>query len=101
MFRDVLSVALAARAPERVVVVTCDPALMMLARNTGAIVINEEYPRGLNVAVRLATVRLAAAGTTCICTLLSDIPLVTGDDIDVAFAAMPCEQRAVALVPSR
>ena len=101
MFRDVLSAALSARTPEHVAVVTCDPVLMMLARNTGAIVINEEYPRGLNVAVRLATTKLAAASITCICTLLSDIPLVTGDDIDAAFAAMPDEQRAVALVPSR
>jgi 2-phospho-L-lactate guanylyltransferase len=101
MFRDVLSAALNARIPERVIVVTCDPVLMMLAQNAGAIVINEEYPRGLNVAVRLATTKLAAAGTTCVCTLLSDIPLVTGDDIDAAFAAMPDEQRAVALVPSR
>jgi len=101
MFRDVLSAALSARTPERVTVVTCDPVLMMLARNTGAGVINEGYPRGLNVAVRLATTKLAAAGMTCVCTLLSDIPLVTGDDIDAAFAAMPGEQRAVALVPSR
>ena len=101
MFRDVLSAALTARTPERVTVVTCDPVLMMLARSTGAIVINEEYPRGLNVAVRLATTKLAAAGMTCICTLLSDIPLITGDDIDAAFAAMPGEQQAVSLVPSR
>jgi len=101
MFRDVLNAALSARTPERVAVVTCDPMLMMLARDAGAIVINEEFPRGLNVAVRLATAKLAAAGTACVCTLLSDIPLVTGDDIDAAFAAMPGEQQAVALVPSR
>jgi len=101
MFRDVLSAALSAQTPERVIVVTCDPVLMMVARNTRAAVINEEYPRGLNVAVRLATTKLIAAGTTCICTLLSDIPLVTGDDIDAAFAAMPFQERAVTLVPSR
>jgi len=100
MFRDVLGAALSARTPERVTVVTCDPGLMMLARNGGAIVINEGYPRGLNAAVRLATMKLAAAGMTCICTLLSDIPLVTGDDIDAAFAAMPGDQQAVSLVPS-
>lgn len=101
MFRDVLSAAVSARTPERVTVVTCDPILMMLARNTGAIVIDEEYPRGLNAAVRLATMKLATAGMTCVCTLLSDIPLVTGDDIDAAFAAMPGQQEAVTLVPSR
>ena len=101
MFRDVLGAALSARTPERVTVVTCDPWLMMLARNGGAIVINERHQRGLNAAVRLATMKLAAAGMTCICTLLSDIPLVTGDDIDTAFAAMPADQQAVTLVPSR
>jgi 2-phospho-L-lactate guanylyltransferase len=100
MFRDVLSAALTARVPERVTVVTCDPELIMLARSRGAMVINEEFPRGLNVAVRLATTKLAAAGMTCICTILSDIPLVTGDDIDAAFEQMPPEQQAVVLVPS-
>jgi 2-phospho-L-lactate guanylyltransferase len=101
MFLDVLSAAQNARCPEHVTVVTCDPALTRLAQRTGAIVINEEYPRGLNTAVGLATMKLAAAGMTCVCTLLSDIPLVTGDDIDAAFAAMPFNEQAVTLVPSR
>lgn len=101
MFRDVLGAALSARTPERVTVVTSDPALMTLARNAGVVAIDEGYPRGLNAAVRLATMELAASGVTCVCTLLSDIPLVTGDDIDAAFAAMPGDQRAVTLVPSR
>ncbi|MBV8774425.1 MAG: 2-phospho-L-lactate guanylyltransferase [Deltaproteobacteria bacterium] len=101
MFRDVLSAAQNARSSERVVVVTSDPALIRLARYTGAMIIDEEYPRGLNAAVRLATVRLVAAGITCLCTLLSDIPLVNGDDIDAAFAAMPHPRQGVTLVPSR
>jgi 2-phospho-L-lactate/phosphoenolpyruvate guanylyltransferase len=100
MFRDVLSAALNARIPERVVVVTCDPLLMMLARNAGALVIDEEYPRGLNAAVGLATTQLVALGMTTICTLLSDIPLVTAEDIDAAFDTMPAPQQAVTLVPS-
>jgi 2-phospho-L-lactate guanylyltransferase len=100
MFRDVLSAALNARTPERVAIVTSDAALMALAHKAGALVIDEAYPRGLNAAVRLATSKLIDAGMTCICTLLSDIPLVTGDDIDAAFSAMPIEQQAVTLVPS-
>jgi len=64
-------------------------------------VINEGNPRGLNAAVRFATMTLAAAGMTCVCTVLSDIPLVTGEDIDAAFAAMPRAEQAVTLVPSR
>lgn len=101
MFRDVLNAALSARSPERVAVVTSDPQLMMLAQNEGAMVINEEYPRGLNAAVRLATMRLSAAGITCTCTVLSDIPLMAGDDIDAAFAGIPGDSQAVSLVPSR
>lgn len=101
MFRDVLSAALSARSPERVTVVTCDAQLIRLAQSEGAMVINEEYPRGLNAAVRLATMQLVAAGITSICTVLSDIPLVTGEDIDAAFAGMPGDQQAVSLVPSR
>jgi 2-phospho-L-lactate guanylyltransferase len=101
MFRDVLRASHHARTPERVMVVTCDPVLARLARSTGAIVINEEYQRGLNAAVRLATTQLAAAGMTCVCTVLSDIPLVSADDIDAAFAAMPRDEQAVTLVPSR
>jgi 2-phospho-L-lactate/phosphoenolpyruvate guanylyltransferase len=101
MFRDVLSAALSTRSAERVAVVTCDPTLTELARKTGAMVVEEGYLRGLNIAVRLATTNLVAAGATCVCTLLSDIPLVTGEDIEMAFAAMPEDERAVVLVPSR
>ena len=101
MFRDVLSSAVSARSPERVTVVTSDPRLIRLAQSEGAMVINEEYPRGLNAAVRLATTQLVAAGMTCICTVLSDIPLVTGEDIDAAFGGMPGDEQAVNLVPSR
>jgi 2-phospho-L-lactate guanylyltransferase len=101
MFRDVLNAGLSAQSAERVAVVTCDPKLIAHARRAGAIVLDEEYPRGLNLAVRLATTSLIAMGASCVCTLLSDIPLVTGEDIDAAFAAMPRESRAVVLVPSR
>ncbi len=101
MFRDVLTAALTAKSPHRVTVVTSDQVLARLARSVGAIVIHEGYPRGLNAAVRLATIQLVELGMTCVCTLLSDIPLVTGADIDAAFAALPNAPRAVTLVPSR
>jgi 2-phospho-L-lactate guanylyltransferase len=101
MFRDVLNAALAARMVERVAVVTCDQALLALARSAGAMVVDEDYPRGLNSAVRLATTKLAPMGASSVCTLLSDIPLVCTEDIEAAFAAMPSEERGVVLVPSR
>jgi 2-phospho-L-lactate guanylyltransferase len=101
MFRDVLDQALAARSARLVAVITSDPALLGLTRAAGALALDEEYPRGLNVAVRLATAELIRLGATTVCTVLSDIPLTTGEDIDAAMAALPAGERAVALVPSR
>jgi 2-phospho-L-lactate guanylyltransferase len=101
MFRDVLAAALGARAAEHVAVISSDPTLLEVARTSGALVIDEEYPRGLNAAVRLATSALAAQGVNALCTVLSDIPLVTGEDIDAVFAELAEEERGVVLVPSR
>jgi 2-phospho-L-lactate guanylyltransferase len=100
MYRDVLAAALSAQRPALVAVVTSDPLLIGLARAGGALTIDEEYPRGLNVAVGLGTDFLISRGATTICTVLSDIPLVTGDDIDASFAAMPPSGPGVILVPS-
>jgi 2-phospho-L-lactate guanylyltransferase len=100
MFRDVLSAALSARMPAMVAVVTSDAALIALARAGGAVVFDEQYPRGLNVAVRLGTGLLLERGATTICTVLSDIPLITGEDIDASFNAMPAKGPGVVLVPS-
>jgi 2-phospho-L-lactate guanylyltransferase len=101
MFRDVLSAALASRRADRVAVVTSDPTLIAYAQRTEAIIINENRPQGLNVAVKIATDELVRAGATTVCTVLSDIPMVTGEDIDDAFAAMPSEGEGVVLIPSR
>lgn len=100
MFRDVLAAALNSRLAERVAVVTSDPVLLGLGRAAGAIAIDEEFPRGLNAAVALASSALARAGATHVCTLLSDIALVTAADIDAALAAMPAGP-GVVLAPSR
>ncbi len=101
MFRDVLAAALAARAADHVAVVTSDPGLLETARAAGALVIDEEFPRGLNAAVRLATEALAAQGVAALCTVLSDIPLVTGEDIDAVFDSLAGHAQGVVLVPSR
>jgi 2-phospho-L-lactate guanylyltransferase len=100
MFRDVLAAAMGSRRADRVAVVTSDPVLLGLAREAGAIAIDEEYPRGLNAAISLATDALRAAGATELCTVLSDIPMVTSRDIDEVFAALK-PGRGVVLVPSR
>jgi 2-phospho-L-lactate/phosphoenolpyruvate guanylyltransferase len=99
MFRDVLAASLGAGAGQ-VAVVTSDAGLLAMARSAGALTIDEEFPRGLNVAVALATSVLIANGARTVCTVLSDIPLVTAEDIDAVFDAMPPGRGAV-LVPSR
>ena len=99
MFRDVLAASMSAAA-DHVAVVTSDAGLLAMARSAGALTIDEEFPRGLNVAVALATSALIAHGAKTVCTVLSDIPLTAAEDIDAVFAAMPPGRGAV-LVPSR
>ena len=101
MFRDVLAAALSARVADHVAVISSDPLLLEVAGAAGALVIDEEFPRGLNAAVRLASCALAAQGVASLCTVLSDIPLVTGENIDAVFAELAEEERGVVLVPSR
>jgi 2-phospho-L-lactate guanylyltransferase len=100
MFRDVLAASLGSAAADHVAVVTSDAGLLAMARAAGALVIDEEFPRGLNVAVALGTSELIARGARTICTVLSDIPLTAAEDIDAVFAAMP-DGRGAVLVPSR
>lgn len=100
MFRDVLAAAISSRRAERVAVVTSDSELISIARGAGAVIVDEEQPRGLNAAVRLATDALVESGATELCTILSDCPLVKASDIDDVFAALPPPPGAV-LVPSR
>lgn len=100
MFRDVLGAALGAAGADRVAVVSSDPSILGTARSAGALAIDEQYPRGLNAAVRLATGALIAQGADAVCTVLADIPLVTAADIDAALANLPGPP-GVALVPSR
>jgi 2-phospho-L-lactate guanylyltransferase len=100
MFRDVLAASIAATAADHVAVVTSDAGLLAMARAAGALVIDEEFPRGLNAAVALATSALVEHGARTVCTVLSDIPLTAAEDIDAVFSAMPPGRGAV-LVPSR
>jgi len=100
MFRDVLAASLGSTAADHVAVVTSDAGLLATSRAAGALLIDEEFPRGLNVAVALGTSALIAQGARTVCTVLSDIPLVEANDIDAVFAAMP-DGRGAVLVPSR
>ncbi|HXW85139.1 MAG TPA: 2-phospho-L-lactate guanylyltransferase [Candidatus Binataceae bacterium] len=98
MFRDVLAAALSSRTTDRIAVVSSDRLLLELASGSGALAIDEGFPRGLNAAVALATAALTDGGP--LCTVLSDCPMTRGEDIDAVFGAMPAGAGAV-LVPSR
>ena len=100
MFRDVLGAAMGVAVADHVAVVTSDRRLLEIARGAGALAIDEEFPRGLNAAVRLATSTLISGGASEVATVLSDIPLVTSEDIAAAFANIPGHP-GVVLVPSR
>ncbi|MHB8381451.1 MAG: 2-phospho-L-lactate guanylyltransferase [Candidatus Binataceae bacterium] len=102
MYRDVLAAALGSHAAELVAVVSSDRHLLEMARGAGAMAIDEGYARGLNAAVAMATATLAAHGATALCTVLSDIPMITAGDMDEVFRAMETEPgHGVVLVPSR
>ncbi len=100
MFRDVLGAALSTSTADQVAVITSDPRLLDWARQSGALALDEEYPRGLNNAVRIGTNILIERGADTVCTLLSDCPLTQPDDIDSVFNAMPDTERGAVLVPS-
>lgn len=101
MFRDVLTAATASRRADLTAVVTSDPELLEIARACGATGIDEVHPRGLNAAVAFATTILTRLGASELCTLLSDIPMITGADIDEVFEALDSIGAGVVLVPSR
>jgi 2-phospho-L-lactate guanylyltransferase len=106
MFCDVLGASSEVRGADHVAVVSSDPDLLRRAREAGAIAVDEEFPRGLNAAVRLATDALISEGASTICTVLSDIPCVMPGDIEELFAVHDRSlhrdkaRRGVALAPS-
>ncbi|MSQ48206.1 MAG: 2-phospho-L-lactate guanylyltransferase [Deltaproteobacteria bacterium] len=100
MLTDVLTSALHASAVDRVVVVSSDASLLFLARQLGALTVDEEYPRGLNGAVTVGTDFCLQHGATAVLVLLADLPLVTADDIDLLFHSVSKAENVV-LVPCK
>ena len=85
MLRDVLTNLRHAASVDRFGVVTSDPSLLEIAQSLGAEAIDEGYPRGLNGAVAIGTEFCLQQGATALLVLLSDLPLVTSEDIDLLF----------------
>lgn len=99
MFGDVLGALTGASSLDAVIVVTADPTLAARARGSGAGVLDEGEPRGLNGAVTLGTEAAVRMGATAVLVLLSDIPLVLAADIDDVAARTPA--RGALVVPSK
>lgn len=89
MFHDVLECLCMARHVDRVAVVTADHLLLDLAAHAGAVTVDEGSPRGLNAAAALGTNRCVEEGATSVLIVLSDLPLVTVEEIDALFAELP------------
>lgn len=82
MFEDALAALTTAKTLDRIVVVSADRGYLERAEGLGAIAINELEPRGLNGAASLGTRRSVELGATSVLIVLSDLPLMTGTDID-------------------
>jgi 2-phospho-L-lactate guanylyltransferase len=85
MLTDVLAATLRASTVDGVAVVSSDAELLALARELGALAVDEEYPRGLNGAVTVGTDFCLRHGVTALLVLLADLPLVTREDVDLLF----------------
>ena len=99
MFTDVLAALRAATSLDAVVVVTADETLASDAEATGAALIRETAPAGLNAAVIRGTHAAVARGATTVLVVLSDIPWITGPDIDALCLDAPTKGALV--VPSK
>jgi len=89
MFHDVLECLCQAHHVDAVAVVTADRRLLDLATRMRALPIDEETPRGLNAAAALGTARCVEHGATSVLIVLSDLPLVTIEEIDALYADLP------------
>jgi 2-phospho-L-lactate/phosphoenolpyruvate guanylyltransferase len=89
MFHDVLDCLCRARNVEAVAVVTADRRLLELATRVRAFAIDEETPRGLNAAAALGTARCLERGATSVLIVLSDLPLLTVEEVDALYADLP------------
>ena len=88
MLTDVVTSVLQVPAVDRVAVVSSDPSLLALARELGALAVDEGHPRGLNGATGLGTDFCLRHGATTLLVLLSDLPLIRPQDIAQLFAQL-------------
>src|ERR1051326_6129216 len=86
MFHDVLECLCRAHHVDAIAVVTADRRLLDLAMRMRAVAIDEGTPRGLNAAAALGTAHALEHGATSVLIVLSDLPLLTAEEVDALYA---------------
>ena len=89
MFHDVLECLCRAQHVDAVAVVTADRRFLDLALRMRTLAIDEGSPRGLNAAAALGTTRAIEHGATSVLIVLSDLPMLTAEEIDSLYADLP------------
>ena len=89
MFHDVLECLSRANNVDAIAVVTADRRLLDLAMRMRALAIDEGTPRGLNAAAALGTTHAVERGATSVLIMLSDLPLLTAEEVDALYADLP------------
>lgn len=82
MLEDVVTVLCSSRKLDGVVVISNDPIVWEMAKNLGALVIEELLQEGENVSVEQATKICMNWGASSVLVVPSDIPLITLADVD-------------------
>jgi 2-phospho-L-lactate guanylyltransferase len=89
MASGVLEALCRARALDRVLVVTREPAIAALAGRLGAEVVEEPVLRGHSAAAVLGAARAVALGAVRVLLAAGDCPLLTAEAVDAALARHP------------
>ncbi len=99
MVADVLEAIGAARAIERMIVVSGDPAVQELAAAAGAEVVPDPEDAGHVEAALAGIARAEVEGAECVVLLPGDCPLLDPRELDRLLTGLP--ERYVAIVPDR
>ena len=89
----------AAPSIDRVLVVTCDPAVVRLARRHGADVLLEAAADGLNAAAARGMRHAAAQGAAAVLILPADLPFARVEDVEAMVRRLTADGRPPEEVP--
>ncbi len=99
MLSDVLVAACRATTLAGVLVVSCDPIALDLAKQKGADVLQEASSHGINQALTSAGQYLQAKNCSGMMIIPSDVPLVSADEID-EIISIHGTRSAITLIPA-